>query len=257
MIKDKMETIYIISKISIKTTFMDYSFPVLVFFMIIINLYSLLHFDIIYSSYEVGVRYEPIFFSSLFSSYLVVAYGGYLGSKFFAKDIENGRMNTLFLIPDGRKPVLFGKILAGIVVLGALSLVYPAHMFLSLSYWGTISQLTIHRLISFSILMFLAGVFLFLCTVVIGTFLQKVMPTMLFTSAYLILTFFLWFLIESAKESSDVLFNVFFFPILNIVHNIVFIQEYGALPLIFFLMPLLSIVLMSFISYILIEGARS
>ncbi len=257
MINEKIKTAYIIMKKSVKTTFMDYSFPILVFFMIIINLYSLLHFEIIYTSYEVGVKNEPIFFSSVFSSYLVVAYGGYLGSKYFAKDIENGRMNNFFLIPDGIKPVLFGKILAGMVVLGALSLVYSAHMFLSLSYWGTISQLTLHRLVNFSILMFLAGVFLFLCTVVIGTFLQKVMPTMLFTSSYLILAFFLSFLIESAEESSDVLTNVFFFPILNIMHNIAFIDEYGKLPLIFFLIPLLSIVLMSIISYILIEGARS
>ncbi len=246
-----------VTKRSIKTIFLDYSFPIVIILMVMVNLIALWHYDIIYSKNEIGITYDSIYLTSFFASLLVMAYGGYLGNKFFAKDIESRRIHPFLLIPDGKKPLLLGKILAGSLVLVILSMIYTVHMSISLTYWGPISYLTIQRLLIYSVLMFLAALLLYSVVTIISVLSKNVMATVLFLLSYLVMAFFLIQFTESAERSFRTFVKVMGFPVLNVIYNNFYIDEYGALPSVFYFLPLLGIVVGLAASYLLFDRVKS
>ncbi|GEM_PF-4536030 len=253
MTHEAINNTYKILAKTVQTTFLDYSLPIVVILMISVNIYSLWRSEVIYQGDPSGIIYEPIYWSAFFAVLVVMGYGAYLGAKLFASDIDSGRIYPLMMIPGGRRTLLFGKISAGIVILALLSVVYPVHILLSLSYWGTISYLTIQRTMIYSLLIFSAGLFLFSFTTTFSLLSRKVLPTILFSSIYIISMFFATQFIESAERSLGTLVTVGSFPILSVMYHNLFIEEFGFLPANFMYVPFLGTICFLILSFFLFE----
>ncbi len=251
-----LSTVYDITKKSIQTIIMDYSFLVILSLVVCLNITSFMYYDTFLTDKFNHSFQNPLLLTSVSSSIILMIYGGYLGNKFFAEEIERKRMPTLLMIPDGKNPVYFGKILAGLFVLISITFLSFLHIYLSFHYWGTISLLTVTRIFSYLISSFLASTFVFFLSVVIGLSTKKSMASMLFTTVYVVGSFFATRLVRYAETGINAYTKVIVFPFLNIRFCELFILKYGNLPSVLLLIPLVSIFWSFIISYILFRGVK-
>jgi len=256
MNKRGFTTLYDITKKSIQTIIMDYSFLVILTLVVCLNIISFMYYDTFFTDKFNHAFKNPLLLTSVSSSIILMIYGGYLGNKLFAQEIEEKIMPSLLMIPAGKNPVYFGKILAGITILLSLIALSFFHIYLSIHYWGAISFLTVTRILDYLISSFLASTFVFFLSVVIGLFTKKSMASMLFTTVYVVGSFFATRLVQYAETGINTYTKLIAFPFLNIRFCELFIIKYGSLPLIFLLIPLLGIFCSFIISYILFRGVK-
>jgi len=253
---EKMRTVYHIIKKSIFTVFLDRSFFIVLSLIVLINSASLYFYEVIFTEQFHHSFQEPFLLSSISSSILLMIYGGYLGNKFFIKEIEEKRMESLFMIPGGRDQVYFGKTLASVIILAIISLISFVNIYLSLSHWGILSSLTISRTAIYILSAFYASLFTFFISIIIGLSSKKSNFSILFTTIYIVISFFVASVIFFPEESLSIYTLVLIFPFLNVRYSGLFIREVGGLPNIFVLLPLISILIAFVVSHFKFRGVR-
>lgn len=165
-------------------------------------------------------------------------------------------MESLFMIPDGRGLVYFGKTLASVIILTVISLLSFINIYLSLSHWGTLSSLTISRTAIYILSAFYASIFTFFISILIGLYSKKSNFSILFTTIYIVVSFFVGSVIFFPEESLSIYTLVLIFPFVNVRYSGLFIKEVGVLPDIFLLLPIIGILFTFLISYFKFRGVR-
>lgn len=252
----KLSTTYLIMKKTIKTAVLDNSFLMILLILLSINAVSLYYYESVLIE---GLHHsfkEPFFMISLSSSILLMIYGGYLGTKFFVRELEEKRMSSLFMLPEGRDPIYFGKICAGLFILGTITVLSFIQIYLSLNYWGSISLLTVLRISGYLISIFLASIFVFFISIIIGISTKKSMGSMLFSMVFVVFSFFISNMILKTEKGIETYTKVMVLPFLNIRYSDLFIIEYGEFPMIFLAVPLISIFWAFIVSFILFRGLK-
>ncbi len=253
---NKLKTVYNILCRSVKNVLIDYSYLTLITIVICVNFASFLHYDAIFTENLRHSFKEPIFLSGLSFSLILMVYGGYLGNKFFTKEIEENRLSSLLMIPDGKTPVYFGKVLGGSLILASLTLFSFLNIYISIHYWGSISYLTISRIYTYLFSAFTASLFVFFMSIIIGLSTKKSIGSMLFTTVYVVLSFFLAQLVQFPEKGVNIYTTVMVIPFLNIRYSSLFIEEFGELPSLFLYVPIISIIWALIVSYILFRGVK-
>ncbi len=256
MNKESFEATYNIMKKSIQTIFLDNSFLLVLCIILFINMSSLFYFDEIFTKEYHHSFTDTLSIISIFSTIILMIYAGYLANKFFISELEENRLSSLFMLPDGINTVYIGKTIAALITLILLVLLSVIDIYLSLRYWGVISYLTISRILVYSVSTFLASCFVFFLSIAIGFSTKKGIISMLFAAVYVVISFFIGNLIFYPAENSNTYVQILVLPYLNIRYAGLFIEKFGSFPEIFLLIPTISVAWAFIISYVQYRGVR-
>ncbi len=196
MKKENILKLLTVVRFTLKRFFLDYSFLIVVALFTILNLWVIVKMEVFTDSFSTQLLFNLTYYNGL----LLIAYGGYLGSSIFTKELEENISSPNFMLPVGRSLLFFGKILSALIILGFLSGIFFLQTYISISLWGIISYLYIDWLANYSILITITATFTFLVSTIIGILSKKKIASMLFTSVYLIMSLFTSTLVESIYE---------------------------------------------------------
>ncbi len=249
------KSILSIIHLSVKSTILDYSFPSLLIFIILIHCLTYQMNDFFTVNEWGGTNFTlSIYGSIVLESMVLLFYSGYLASKLFAKELEDETIQPLFMIKSGRTVVYIGKVLSTILLMGVVTLLIFCLNYSSLMYYGTISYLTIIWIIKLSLIAFLGSLFLYLSSTVVSIISKTVLTTMLFSSFYTIFTLFNLFMeTESINYNLKVKSSLFFFPTVSLKYMDFCITHQGSIDNMLILIPLVGVISMILISYFLIK----
>ncbi len=252
---EKFKTLYHTAHLSIKRSFLDYSFPTVVVLTFIVGFVNLKMMDVFKdASVSLGVMYNSLFF--LLPVWM--AYAGYLGNKLYCKEFEDETSSSILLTPAGRSYIYAGKALAGVVLLGSLALLAFLQGYFSLNYFGPLSRLMTGRLALYALLGLFSPLYIFFLAASIGMIFKKTLYGMLFTSFYVIFSFPMMFvLVDSYSLTTKLFSKLLIFPYISIRVARFYIFDFGIVPLSIFLFPLLGIVWAFSISWIIFRGMKT
>lgn len=201
---NKLRSIYNVIHHSIRSSILDYSLPIVVIIILILNFVSFYTSNLFETTPEDPISFSTIITGVSFTGALIfILYGGYLGSKFYSKEFEDETIHSLFMLPSGRTVVYTGKLIAGFSLLSLVTIVTYIQTYFSLRTWGDISLLTMTWGFNFIFMAFICGLFVFLLSIIVSIVTKKVLSTMLFVLAYTIFTFAMGFF-EADKLVYDV-----------------------------------------------------
>ncbi len=237
----------------VKSVFSDYSVPIVVAVMFVVNYFVYMYNNVP----EFGEDRFTLWESFMFDTLVIIAYAGFLGNKLFTREIEKKTLPVLLITPIGRRGVYFQKILSGMFIVGVLSLLLffqPLFTFIQL---GTVSYLFIYWSALFTIILFLAGLFSMFLSISTGVLIKKSTYTMLISSVYVIVSFFMLVAVPMVYDlSGRVYLLTVVFPFISNRYVFLAISAVGIAPVSMILLPFLGVLWMWIMSYLLYMGVR-
>ncbi|MFO7990830.1 MAG: hypothetical protein R6U61_00870 [Thermoplasmata archaeon] len=228
---------------SFRSVIIDNSLPIFILILFIINI-SIFHlYD--YDLFEEGISKFTLFVCSAFTVFTFIVYSGYLGSKFLGKEISDNTIYPMLIASKSKFPIYIGKITSGILILFLISSIQYGYMVVTFLYWGPLSNLVLVWILKYFLLFFLCGVSIFLLSVIIGLISKGFVAPMMFTSIYVVISFFSYNLIPENLNTltidSEIKLVIVLLPSATIRYAQLFIKTYGFIPLTLILLPLILI----------------
>lgn len=236
---EKLKTVYKIAHHSIKRTFLDYSLPIVVIVTFILNF-------VLYDStglFGKRINIQKTMFRSIyFNIPLWTIYGGYLGNKFFTKELEEKTGSSFLLTPNSRDVLFLGKATAGLFILAMLAFLSFLQFYLSASYWGSLSGLITGWMARYAFLGFISSLYVFFLTACIGMLSKRTLSGMLFTAVYVILSFPLMEIMTGTFKINLGLFLKFLvLPYLSLSVMNYLVGTFGVVKMSIFVVPIFSV----------------
>ncbi len=236
----------------LRSVFFDYSFTTLIIFLLLLNEAILLKFNF----FGDGIDFYTLWVIFLFNGLALTAYGGYVGSKFFAKEFENNILVSLIVTPLKRFGVFMGKTIATVLI-GFLSvLIIFLQVILSLLYYGTVPYLFIYWSSVYAYLAFLSYMFSFFLTVSVGVLTRKNGLTMLLSSIYTITSFFVLAFLPMNYIIDNRFYYSLFFPMIGIWYSHLLIDFYAVISNIVYIVPTVGVLWILLLSFLLFKGVK-
>ena len=235
----------------LRSVLLDYSFATLSIFLMMLNeviLFETKFFE------EQNINVMWLIF--LFNGLALTAYGGYLGSKFFAREFENNVIVSLIVTPLKRLGVFIGKSMAAVLIGVMIALVIFLQMIFSLLYYGAVPFLFFYWIGVYGYLAFLSYLFSFFLAVSLGIFIRKNGLTMLVSSIYTISSFFIFAFLPTDYVMDSRIYYSLFFPMVGVWYEHLMIEFYSVLYPMVYVIPTIGVLWIFAISLLLFRGVK-
>ena len=245
-------TAKVIIREHLRSVFLDFSFTTLVISLLLLNEAIMLKFNF----FEDSVYFYTIWFIFFFNGLALTAYGGYIGSKFFAKEFENNIFVSLIVTPLKRFGVFMGKSIAAVLVGMIVVLIIFLQVIFSMLYYGAVPYLFIYWCSVYAYLAFLSYLFSFFLAVSVGVLIRKNGLTMLLSSIYTIASFFVLAFVPMNYVMDSRFYYSLFFPMIGTWYSHLLIEFYAILYNIIYIIPTVGVLWIFVVSLLLFRGVK-
>jgi len=240
-------------KENIRSLFLDFSLPSVITLVLLLNFYIAINNKI----FTEPPTPFPFWFMYFFDVIALILYAGYIGTKFFAREFDKNTMITLIVTPLGKRGVYIGKLLAGIFIIGLISLLVFLQTVFFFMVWGPVPYLFLYWYGVFTVVLFISMLFSFFLTIIVGSLIKKTGLTLLSVSLYTIFSFFaVAFMPINDYIVDNRMAYVLIFPGLELWYMHLSISYYAVIYPVWALIGTLSTLLMGFASYWVFLGVK-
>ena len=243
---------YPIIRESVRSSILDFSFPLVAILLLIVNIVIGVE-NKIFTETPTPYPFWLIFF---FDSFIFMIYGGYLGTKYFAREFDKNTMISLVVTPAGRNGVYVGKLVGGLIVIGTLSLIVFFQILAFLGVWGDIAYLLWYWYGMHTLVLFISSLYIMLLAIAIGVLVKKTGATLLVSSFYVILSLFILAFMPMRYAVDDRVYYSIFFPNLGIWYLKLSISSYAIVYSFPILLGAIGALFIALISFFLFKGVR-
>lgn len=240
-------------KENVKSLFFDFSLPIVVIVILLLNLYIGIS-QKIFTEPPTPFPYWMMYF---FDSIILVLYSGYIGTKFFANEFDKNTMITLIATPLGKKGVYAGKIIADFAIIVLLAILVFLQVVIFFMVWGPVPYLFLYWYGLFTLTLLVSMLFSSFLAVIVGCIIKKTGLTLLTVSIYTIFSFFsLAFMPLSDYIVDNRIMYTLIFPSLGIWYMHLSISYYAIIYPTVTILGAFSTLLMFLTSYWVFMGVR-
>ncbi len=238
---------------NIKSLFFDFSLAAVLSLLLLINLFIALTQNI----FKEPPTPFPYWLMYFFDSLILIVYGGYVGTKLFAREFDKKTITALIVSPLGKKGVYIGKIIAGIIVIIIISASILIQAIAFYMVWGPIPYLFLYWYGYFSAILIFSYLFAFFLSITVGSLIKRTSISLLISSVYSLFSFFILIFMPVEDYVIDQrFFYSVFFPSLVLWYEHLSISGYATLQPGLIGMGALGTVFMCVISYFVFMGVR-
>ncbi len=246
-------TISSVVKENIKFLFLDFSLPLAVTSIFLLNMLIALEENLFI---DLSTPF-PFWLMYTFDTIILILYGGYIGTKFFAREYDKNTMITLIVTPAGKKGIYVGKAIAGIGVIVLISALVFLQSITFFSVCRAIPYLFLYWYGLFTIVVILSMLFSFFLAIIISCIIKKTGLSLLVVSVYTVFSFFaLAFMpVENYIIDNRIAYTLLF-PSLGIWYMHLSISYYAVIYPLSLLFSFISTLMLGITSYWVFMGVK-